>query len=226
MTRQSHWDVQRAEQARWRFDDVRDRVDDTHGRGRHGGPARTVTFGFAERQLAVDVRIAYDVDAVGRLPLRTRPLGCDVARHPDDVLDHDGLPAVDDARGAGPHRTTGTGRDGAECHFDVTIGQLPIERTAYFVDLDAETLRHQVYRCFPGHFDESRSLEHRLEVERTTTARPLHQHGGGRIVVVQRTLAGRDAADVLRLGGQQQRELIGGETREDARCIEQSAPGL
>ena len=77
ITRQRHWDVQRAEQARWRFDDVRDRVDDTHGRGRHGGPARTVTFGFAERQLAVNVGIADDVDAVGRVALRTRPVGCD-----------------------------------------------------------------------------------------------------------------------------------------------------
>jgi hypothetical protein len=37
------------------MDDVGDRVDDTHGRGRHGGPARTMTFGLAERQLAVRV---------------------------------------------------------------------------------------------------------------------------------------------------------------------------
>src|ERR1700722_4212051 len=140
MTRQSHWDVQRAEQARWRFVDVRGRVDDTHGRGRHGGPARTVTFGFAERQLAVDVGIADDVDAVGRVALRVRPLGCDVARHPDDVLDHDGLPAVDDARGAGPHRTTGTGRDCSECHFDVAIRLLPFERLPNLSALAPHTL--------------------------------------------------------------------------------------
>jgi hypothetical protein len=38
-----------------------------------------MTFRLAERHLAVDVRAADDVDPVGRIGLRTRPLGRDVA---------------------------------------------------------------------------------------------------------------------------------------------------
>ncbi|MDT7768189.1 MAG: hypothetical protein QOI30_1185 [Mycobacterium sp.] len=79
MARQRHWDVERANQSRRRVDDIRNRVDDTHGRGRHGSAASTTTFRLAERHLAVDVRVADDVDPVGRVALRARPLGHDVA---------------------------------------------------------------------------------------------------------------------------------------------------
>ena len=53
-----HWDVEQAQQSGRRTDDVRNRVDDTHGRGCHSSAASTTTFRPAERHLAVDVRVS------------------------------------------------------------------------------------------------------------------------------------------------------------------------
>ena len=69
----------------------------------------------------------------------------------------------------------------------------PIEGTAHLFHLDAETAGDQVYRCLPGHFDETGRLEHRFEIQWATEAHPVHHHVGHRVMVVERDLAGRDA---------------------------------
>ena len=55
-----------------------------------------MTFGFAQRQHAVNIGIAFDVDPIGRIGIRSRPRGCDVAGDPDDVLNDDGFATIDD----------------------------------------------------------------------------------------------------------------------------------
>src|SRR5262245_47408294 len=91
---------------------------------------------LAKCHRAVDVRVAFDVDAVGGVELGTQPIRCDIASHPDDVVDDDGLTAVDDAGSARPYRTAGTRFDGAERHLDIAIGQPAVERTVYLEDVD------------------------------------------------------------------------------------------
>ena len=86
---------------------------------------------------------------------------------------------------------------GAERHLDVAVGQLTVERTAHLLHLDAEALRDQAYRCLPSHLDEAGRLQHGLEIQRATEAHAVHHHVGHRVVIVERDLAGRDAADVL-----------------------------
>ena len=107
-------------------------------------------------------------------------------------FDHAGRPGAD--------RAAGAGLDGAERDLDVPVGQFAVQGAADLLDLDAEPVGDQVNRCLPGHLDEAGCLQHRFEVQRTAEAHAVHHHVGDRIVVVERDLGGRDAADVLRLG--------------------------
>src|SRR5258708_33563673 len=65
VAREGRRNVEGTQQPRRRVDDVRDRVDHAHRGGRHGGVAGTMTLCFPERHRTVDIRIAFDVDAIG-----------------------------------------------------------------------------------------------------------------------------------------------------------------
>ena len=95
----------------------------------------------AEGQPAFDVGVALDADEVGGVVVRGGPLRRDIPRHPDDVVDDDRLPAVDDPARDRADRTDGSRRDGAERDLDVVIGELAVEPTADLVELDTESAR-------------------------------------------------------------------------------------
>ena len=71
----------------------------------------------------------------------------------------------------------------------------------------------------PGKRDEG------LEVERASEAQAVHHHVGDRVVVVQRDLDEPEGPDAPRHGGQQQRQLVGREAREDPRRVERRTAG-
>src|ERR1700749_511888 len=90
--------------------------------------AASTTYGIAlTTSIAVDVGAALDVDAIGRVAVRGRPVRCDVSCHADDVLKDDRLAPVDHPRRPGTDSAAGARRHGAERHLDVAVGQLTVQ---------------------------------------------------------------------------------------------------
>ena len=87
---------------------------------------------------AVDVGLARDHHAIAEGAGKRRPVGCDIGSQPGDVLDDDGLAAVDDTDGLHPQCAAGAGLDGAHRDLQRPVRHRAVEGLAHLLHLDAE----------------------------------------------------------------------------------------